>query len=147
MLPVGQEALFAFHESPAALGKLMARRPGFRVVSHDGHVGPGAVVTIADRVLGIPFQMTFRHTLLEPPTKFAEEMIQGPFARFAHSHHFAPAGEGEGTRMTDVLEFSLPWWLGGELACALVVAPLLRSSFAWRHRELARLAAARELQV
>ena len=47
--------------------------------------------------------MTSRITEYEPPHRFVDEMIRGPFALFRHEHSFE---EHEGrTRMTDVVEF------------------------------------------
>lgn len=139
VVPVGREELFAWHASPEALGRIMAHRPGFRLVSHEGHIRPGARVVVEDRVFGVPVRMAFRHAVYDPPRLFAEEMVEGPFSHFLHEHLFEEA-EG-GTRMTDRIAFSLPWWFGGEVACALVAAPMLRARFRSRHAELPALAA------
>ena len=68
---------------------------------------------------------------------FEEHLIAGPFALFTHVHRFQ--AEGAATRVTDELEVRLRWWLGGELATRILVAPRLRRAFAARHAALSRL--------
>jgi ligand-binding SRPBCC domain-containing protein len=80
------------------------------------------------------------YNVLEPPTRFGEGQVRGPFARFAHVHEFEPRPGG--TLLRERLEVRLPWWLGGEAAVRWIVAPRLRRYFAARHDRLARLAVA-----
>ena len=55
------------------------------------------------RHFGLRWRVTSRVTEFEPPHRFVDEMIRGPFALFRHEHSFE---EREGTtRMTDVVEF------------------------------------------
>jgi ligand-binding SRPBCC domain-containing protein len=81
--------------------------------------------------------MTFEHFLYEPPRRFAERLVRGPFRQFEHVHEFMPAGSR--TILRDSLEVSLPWYLGGGLTMKLLVAPKLRRFFAYRHAELEQL--------
>lgn len=66
-------------------------------------------------------------------------MVKGPFRRFEHVHEFESSGAG--ARLRDILEFELPWYLGGVVGDRLLVAPMLRRWFVYRHRELAKLIA------
>lgn len=47
-------------------------------------------------------------TEFHPPGRFVDEMVRGPFRRFRHEHRFEPSGEG--TLMTDLVEFQMPGW-------------------------------------
>jgi len=86
--------------------------------------------------------MTFRHFLHEPPLRFGEGLIKGVFSKYEHIHEFLPADPGAVVR--DILDVRLPWYLGGELAMRLVVAPRLRRFFAYRYGELDTLFASRD---
>lgn len=81
--------------------------------------------------------MTFRHIQYEPPHRFGEEMISGPFQRFVHVHEFESVVEG--TRIIDHLDLVLPLWSGGALMTRAIVAPIVRHKFAYRHAVLQRI--------
>lgn len=73
-----------------------------------GLIGLGQEVSWEARHFGRMWQMTSRITEFEPPRRFVDEMVRGPFRRFRHEHRFEPSGEG--TLMTDVVEFQMPGW-------------------------------------
>lgn len=69
-----------------------------------GLIGAGERVTWEARHLGRRWRVTSRITEFDPPRRFVDEMEDpGPFAFFRHEHLFETVGEG--TRMTDVIEF------------------------------------------
>ena len=69
-----------------------------------GLIGAGERVTWEARHLGRRWRVTSRITEFDPPRRFVDEMEDaGPFAFFRHEHLFEPVGDG--TRMTDVVEF------------------------------------------
>ena len=84
-----------------------------------GLIGPGESVTWQARHFFVTFRATVRITAFEPPRHFRDEMISGPFARFAHDHHFEPSGDG--TLMRDVFEYESPLGIVGVLADALLL--------------------------
>lgn len=132
-----RERLFAFHENPDNLALLMQSWPTFRMVSHSGHIGPGAITEVRERMGPVWVSMTFEHFLYEPPDRFGERQVRGPFQQFVHVHEFLLAGGG--TLLRDRIDLRLPWYLGGELAMRLLVAGRMRRFFAYRHAELERL--------
>lgn len=73
------------------------------------------------------------HTELEPGVRFVDEMQRGPFRKWRHEHRFDD--DGDGTVMTDVVEFELPR------------AVATRWSEGQIHKELGRVFAYRERQV
>ena len=137
-LPI--EEVFRFHEDPANLGVLLHGWPGFRLLHHDGHIFPGAMTWFEQTIAAcIPMVLGFRHMLYEPPHRFAEELIHGPFRHFAHVHEFEQVEHA--TMVRDLLEVRLPWHYGGDAAVRICVAPALRRVFAFRHQALERWAA------
>ena len=55
---------------------------------------------------GIPFRMTSKISTYERPTRFVDEQVRGPFARWHHEHRFE-ALDG-GTLMIDVVDYRSP---------------------------------------
>ena len=139
-VPAPRDAVFDFHADPGNLDALMAGWPGYRLLRHDGHVRPGAITRVRQRVaLVLPFEIGLRHHLYEPPHRFAESRVHGPFARFDHLHEFEDAPGG--TLVRDRLALLLsPWW-GGAPATRWFVAPMVRRMWAHRHERLHGLAA------
>ena len=55
----------------------------------------------------------------DPPRRFVDVQLDGPYRLWHHTHEFEP--EGEGTRMTDVVRYALPLGPLGEIAHAVLV--------------------------
>ncbi len=140
-----REALFAFHSTPANLAALLEGWSGFALLAHDGHIRPGSRVRLEQRVVGMRHTMEFAHFVLEPPQRFGERQIRGPFRRFEHVHEFFEAAQG--TRVIDTVEFELPWHLGGALADRWIAAPVLTRFFEFRRSAYQRLCEARRFEV
>lgn len=79
-----------------------------------GLIAGGEEVTWEARHLGRLWRMTSRITEFDPPKRFVDEMVEGPFAAFRHEHGFEPADGG--TRMTDVVRFRMGWGVAGRVA-------------------------------
>lgn len=105
-----------------------------------GVLGPGDTVTWRARHFGVPFTMTSRISAHEPPHRFVDEQVAGPFRRWWHEHRFE-AVEG-GTRMTDVVELASPAGALGRLVDRWVLTRymtrLLGARNAWLVAELSR---------
>lgn len=129
--------LFEFHSTPANLALLLEGWSGFALLEHDGHIRPGSRVRLEQRVVGLRHEMVFEHFVLEPPQRFGERQLRGPFRRFEHVHEFFE--DAHGTRVVDTVDFELPWRLGGAFAERLVAAPVLARFFEFRRAAYRRL--------
>ena len=72
----------------------------------EGLIAAGEEVTWEARHFGVTWRMTSRIVEFEPPRRFVDEMVRGPFVSFRHEHLFE--GDPGGTRMTDVITFRTP---------------------------------------
>jgi ligand-binding SRPBCC domain-containing protein len=136
--------VFAFHENPEHLVLLHHGWANVRMIRHDGHVHQGSrtwVETTIARIL--PVVMGFEHTVYEPPHRFGERLIHGPFSKFTHIHEFDEVNTG--TIVRDLLEVELPWYYGGELAMKVSIAPMLQRTFKLRGAALMKLAQAGDI--
>ena len=110
------------------------------MLKHAACVHAGAETWIEITMAGfLPLALGFRHDNFQPPERFTDQLIHGPFKTFLHVHQFD--GDGSSTRIRDLLEITLLSWLGGEMATKLIIGPMVNDAF--RHRALAlkRLAA------
>lgn len=100
-------------------------------------VGPNDTVTFEAVHFGIRQPLTARITAFEPPTLFADEMVQGAFHSLRHTHQFE--ANAEGTLMRDCLEFTSPLGLLGRIADRLFLEGYMRRFLQTRNANLKRL--------
>jgi ligand-binding SRPBCC domain-containing protein len=91
----------------------------------DGLIGAGEEVTWQARHFGVTWRMTSRIVDFDPPRRFVDQMVRGPFVAFRHEHLFEP--HGDGTRMTDVIAFRTPVRIVAELPVGIYLRRLMRT--------------------
>lgn len=138
-LAAPRDALFAFHRRPANLRVLLSGWPGFELSAHAAEIALATRLNVGQRVALMRHTMVLEHVVFEPPLRFAERQIEGPFARFEHMHEFVEADGG--TRIIDRLDFALPWSRGGRFAERFIVRPSFQRFFAFRRTAYERLLA------
>ena len=137
-LSLPQERIFEFHQDPGNLNLLLDGWPGFRLLHHDGRIDLGCEMWVEVMVARcVPLVLGFRHTLYEPPHRFGEAIIHGPFRIFEHVHQFSSTDDG--TEVHDQLKVALDWPYGGVAGTRALVIPTLRKFFAFRQMALERL--------
>jgi ligand-binding SRPBCC domain-containing protein len=100
---------------------------GERAIGHSasGLLGLGEEITWRAWHFGVPWELTSRITAFDPPLRFVDEQIRGPFHSFRHEHLFESVGGG--TRMTDIVEFEAPGGWLGRLAERPVLGPYVHN--------------------
>jgi ligand-binding SRPBCC domain-containing protein len=83
--------------------------------------------------------MTSRVTECDPPHRFVDEQVRGPFRAFRPEHVFIASGDG--TLMTDQVTFTAPFGVIGRLAEHVVLRAYLARLIAERNRYLTNAAA------
>lgn len=145
LLDAPVEKVWAFHEAPAALERLLPPDGSVRVVERRGGLEPGSTVELEMRFGPLRRRWLARHIECVPLSHFCDVQEQGPFRAWRHRHGFEAAGAGR-CRLVDEVEFSLPlapWtdWLGGWAA-----KQALRKMFRQRHARTAAACGARVLE-
>jgi ligand-binding SRPBCC domain-containing protein len=79
-----------------------------------GLIGLGESVTWEAVHLGIRQRLTSKITEFHPPTLFVDEMVQGAFRRFRHTHRFTEVNGG--TLMEETFDYTSPLGLLGRIA-------------------------------
>jgi uncharacterized protein (TIGR01777 family) len=128
--------LFAWHARNGAIQRLTPPWAPMTLRWRQGKgVDKGVRVGFDMRVLGVPMIWEAEHIDFCENRMFKDRQIRGPFARWEHTHLFAPEG-AHGSVMTDLVAYQLPM---GCLSAPFY--PLARKELArmfdYRHRILA----------
>jgi len=130
--------VFAFFAEPASLERLTPPAFRLRLLNRTVTMTTGAVLDFRLRWLGIvPLRWRAFVREWDPPFRFVDVQVRGPYARWEHRHRFLE--EGGGTWVEDRVTYRLPLGLLGRAAHALVVERQLRELWAYRHQQLAKL--------
>jgi ligand-binding SRPBCC domain-containing protein len=93
----------------------------------------GALIDYRLRLHGIPIRWRTEITAWDPPYRFVDEQLRGPYRYWRHEHTF---GEQDGeTIARDQVDYSVP---GGALIHWLLVKPDVRRIFEYRSQILTR---------
>jgi len=129
--------VFAFFADPANLARLTS--PAFRLtlVTTGVPMAAGAVLDYRLRWLGIPLRWRAYVREYDPPFRFLDVQLRGPYARWEHRHRFLE--ESDGTVIEDRVVYRLPLGGIGRALHAVLVGRQLRAAWAFRTRRLAEL--------
>jgi hypothetical protein len=147
-LPRPRPEVFAFFSDVANLARLSPPSARFRWRQPPpAALVAGAVLDFSVRGLGLRSRWLVIVRELDPPYRFVDAQIRGPFARWEHRHRFLDGRERAdgpaGTWVEDRVTYRLPAGPIGRVAHAVVVRPRLAAGFAYRARALREIFGAR----
>ncbi len=87
---------------------------------------------------GVPMRWTTLITDYEPPHRFVDVQLRGPYSFWHHTHTFARTASG-GTLIGDCVRYMMPMGPLGDIAHALVVKRDLEQIFAFRRKMITDL--------
>lgn len=141
--------VWAFHSSGDGLVELT---PGFLDLRVEATRGPdgepdpevlteGSEVDVSMKPVGVGPRQRWTSRIVErervdDEAYFVDEMVDGPFARWRHTHRFVAAGAG--TTMYDRVDWALPGGPVGGLASQFGLVGL-EPMFRYRHRRARKL--------
>ncbi|MCP4460683.1 MAG: SRPBCC family protein [Cytophagales bacterium] len=91
-------------------------------------------VTWRAKHFGVYQTLTSRITEFDRPFFFVDEMVKGPFQSLRHEHHFFSSEIV--TRMTDILEYTSPLGIVGEIADQLFLEKYMISLLEKRNKTI-----------
>lgn len=126
------QVVWGFHERSDVLELLTPPWQPMQVVRREGGLDVGAVSEFKIFLGPLPLRWLAVHTECIPNQLFIDKQQEGPFKYWLHRHLFAQ--EGEKTRLTDSIEFTLPggWLL--EFFLSWLVKMQLEQMFRYRHQ-------------
>jgi len=133
------EEVFAFFADARNLEALTPPLLRFRLVTPAPiAMGEGTLIRYRLRVRGAPVNWLTEITAWEPPHRFVDEQIKGPYALWHHTHTFEALDDG-GTLMRDVVRYRIGFGPLGALANRLLVRRDVEAIFDFRARRIPEL--------
>ncbi len=134
-LPQPIEEVFAFFSDARNLERITPPNVRFRILTPTPiEMKVGALIDYKIRIKGLPMRWRTRISEWDPPHRFSDEQLIGPYHRWLHTHWFRP--EGDGTRIGDRIEYRPR---GGKIVNELFVKRDVRRIFAYRQQIMAEL--------
>ena len=127
---------FAFYGDARNLEAITPPWLRFRVTSAPGELREGSLIEYRLTLHGVPVRWRTRIAVWEPPRRFVDVQLSGPYALWEHTHEFAPAHGG--VEIRDRVRYRMPLGPLGNLAHALLVGRDLERIFDYRRDAVAR---------
>lgn len=136
VVPVERDEVFRFFEQPENLARITPPSMDFVILTPTPiSMKEGAVIDYTVKALGARMHWRTLITDYEPPHKFVDVQIKGPYILWHHTHRFI--AEGAHTRLIDDVRYALPFGPFGRMAHTLLVQRQLKQIFDHRHRVVA----------
>ena len=134
LVPLSLDEVFPFFAQAENLQRITPPELQFHIeTALPVKMALGTVLDYRLRLAGVPFRWRSRITVWDPPHRFLDEQLRGPYREWIHLHTFEETPEG--TRVTDRVRYRLPLH-----PLSLPAAPLVR-------RQLHRIFTYRETAV
>ncbi|HXV50106.1 MAG TPA: SRPBCC family protein [Candidatus Binatia bacterium] len=131
-LPQSRAKVFEFFSNPGNLDRLTPAWLKFEILTPATiQMNKGTLLDYRLRIRGIPIRWQSEITAWDPPYRFVDQQIKGPYSLWIHEHAFAQ--QDGGTLVGDRVEYAVP---GGAIVQKLLVAPDLERIFRYRHKVL-----------
>ncbi|MCE9529378.1 MAG: SRPBCC family protein [Planctomycetales bacterium] len=104
-----------------------------------GHIlmQAGTLIDYRIRLLGIPMFWRTKIETFGPPFRFSDTQVRGPYRLWHHAHEFVETSEG--TLMTDLVRYQMPFGPLGILVHAIWTRRTLERIFDYRFQKVAEL--------
>jgi ligand-binding SRPBCC domain-containing protein len=126
------ETVFAFFADPLNLEAITPPLLGFAVVTPAPiAMGVGTFIQYRLRLHGVPLRWDTLIQVWEPPRRFVDVQVRGPYRLWHHTHELTALDDGR-TLMHDTVRYDLGFGALGTLAHRAIVRRDLEAIFAYR---------------
>ena len=132
--PCSVEELYRWHSRPGALERLIPPWENTKVLCRSGGIEPGGQVRMRMHFGPFPYTWQARHIENDANVFFRDIQERGPFQTWIHMHIFKH--DAEGATLTDDIAYRLPGQAVFPWAGKVLVEPVLRKTFRYRHATL-----------
>lgn len=142
-LPLPIDQVFSFFENAENLERITPPFLRFRIITpRPIEMRRGTIIDYRLRIRGVPMRWRTLISLYDPPHRFVDEQVRGPYRHWIHEHIFEPTPGG--TLMRDHVRYELPRLPGRGLIHRLIVRPDLQRIFDHRTRVISSIMAGPE---
>jgi ligand-binding SRPBCC domain-containing protein len=132
-VPAPLEEVFRFFGRPENLARITPGWMGFRILTPTPvPMREGAIIDYEVKLGPVPTRWRSVITTFDPPHRFVDEQLLGPYSYWHHTHEFETAPGG--TVIRDRVLYLMPLGPLGRLARFLVVRRQLEAIFAHRQK-------------
>ena len=125
------EEVFGFFSRPENLSVITPSNLNFKILTPSPiEMKQGAVIDYTIEIFKIPIHWRTLITTYEPPFKFVDEQIKGPYNFWHHTHMFKEVPEG--VEIYDEVHYSIPFGPLGGILHALWIKKDLNHIFEYR---------------
>ena len=140
-LPGPPEAVFPFFADARNLEAITPPLLRFRLLTPEPvEMGVGTFLQYALRLRGVPVRWDTLIQAWDPPHRFVDVQVRGPYRLWHHTHELEPLDGG--TLMRDTVRYDVGFGALGEVARRAIVARDLEAIFAYRAERVPDLVAA-----
>ena len=137
-IPRPLDEVFAFFSDARNLEEITPPWLEFRILTPGPiRIAAGTKLRYRLSLHGIPVRWTTEIRLWEPPFRFIDVQVSGPYRLWHHTHRFETRDGG--TRMTDVVRYRLPFGMIGRAVHALKVRRDVDRIFDYRFERIGEL--------
>src|SRR5918996_1428715 len=137
-VPVSLEDAFAFYGDADNLEQITPPWLRFRILDpRPGMLSAGARLEYSLVLHRFPIRWITEIDVWEPPHRFVDHQVRGPYRLWEHTHTFAPVPGG--TLLIDRVRYAIPYGPLGMLAQVAFVRRDLRRIFNYRRDAVAAL--------
>jgi hypothetical protein len=136
-VPLNVEDAFAFYGDADNLEQITPPWLRFRIHDPPPALSAGACLEYSLVLHRFPIRWTTQIDIWEPPHRFVDFQVRGPYRLWEHTHTFEPV-EG-GTLLIDRVRYAIPYGPLGMLAHVAFVRRDLRRIFDYRRDAVAAL--------
>jgi ligand-binding SRPBCC domain-containing protein len=137
-VPRPLDEVFDFFSQAENLHELTPPWLHFRILSVEpAPIRKGTLIQYSLRWRIFPIHWTTEIIEWDPPHRFVDLQLKGPYKLWHHEHRFR--AEGNGTRISDEVQILLPFGIFGSIAYRLKVKKDVETIFAYRTEAVRRL--------
>jgi ligand-binding SRPBCC domain-containing protein len=130
------DEVFAFFERPENLARITPPSMALEILTPAPiKMAPGTIIDYTVRAFGIRHRWTTIITAYDPPHRFVDVQLRGPYSFWHHTHTFEAVSGG--TMIRDEVRYLLPMGILGQLAHHLAIKRQLSDIFDYRSRIIA----------
>lgn len=134
-VPAKRDEVFEFFSNAENLEHLTPSWLNFQILTPCPiELRQGALIDYRLRIHWIPVRWRTEISLWEPPFRFVDTQLKGPYRSWVHEHRFVD--EGSGTSIEDEVNYD---FFGGPLLHRYLVRPDIEKIFSYRQEQIQKI--------